>query len=73
MLGMFERWIGPETFRKGVLDYLAEARVGQRRRPTTSGARCRRRRGRTSASRMATFLDQPGVPLVRAEPLDRGR
>ena len=36
VLGMFERWIGEETFRQGVREYLQATRSATRRRPTSS-------------------------------------
>jgi aminopeptidase N len=72
VLTMFEGWVGPEKFRAGVLDYLrahewanAEGRdlwlaIGKQSGEDVDGA-------------MASFLDQPGVPLVTLEPVGGGR
>ena len=66
VIGMFEAFAGPERFRRGIARYLGEhlhgnatsreflAAVGAETRPDLAPA-------------FASFLDQPGVPLVRAE------
>jgi alanyl aminopeptidase len=71
VLGMFERWIGPEKFRQGVVDYLkahewknaAAADLWK-----TLGAAA----GKDITTPMATFLDCGGVPLVSVEPVKGG-
>ncbi len=73
VLAMFERWLGPETFRLGVLDYLETHAWGNATgsdlwNALTKAARESRgpAAGRDVAAAMATFLDQAGVPLVTA-------
>ncbi|MEO7431063.1 MAG: M1 family metallopeptidase [Dokdonella sp.] len=68
VLGMFEAWVGEETFRKGMRAYLARHAFGSGSSDDliatlaeTSG------KGETFAKAMRSFLDQPGVPLVQAE------
>ncbi|MCS6912574.1 MAG: M1 family metallopeptidase [Myxococcales bacterium] len=68
ILEMFERYIGPERFRQGVRRHLREHAFGHASAEdflavlaAESGAE-----GPAVASAMRTFLDQPGVPLVRA-------
>src|SRR5207245_1619649 len=72
VLMMFERWLGPQTFRKGVVDYLKAHRWGNATAADlwTSLSKAA---GKDVGGPMATFLDQPGVPLVRAEILPGGR
>ncbi len=72
VIGMMERWIGPELFRKGVNDYLRAHAWGN---ATASDlfASLSRAAGFAVGPAMATFLDQPGVPLVEARILDGGR
>ncbi|HYS78940.1 MAG TPA: M1 family metallopeptidase, partial [Candidatus Dormibacteraeota bacterium] len=72
VLMMFERWLGPQTFRKGVVDYLKAHRWGNATAADlwTSLSKAA---GKDVGGPMATFLDQPGVPLVRAEVLPGGR
>ena len=72
VLGMFERWIGPETFRKGVIEYLGAHEWGSTEASDLWQA-LSKAAGKDVGSAMATFLDQPGVPLVSAEPLAGGR
>ena len=72
VLGMFESWIGPEAFRAGVISYLEAHKWGN-----AEGADLWRALSRASGKDldavMASFLDQPGVPMVTAEPLAGGR
>ena len=71
VLGMFEEWIGPDKFRKGVLAYLAAHAWGN-----AEGADLWSELSKVSgldvAGAMATFLDQAGVPIVRATLLPGG-
>jgi len=65
VIGMFERWMGEETFRDGVNAYLLEnawgnAQAGDFWEALTDAA------GADVAASMETFLEQPGVPLVEA-------
>jgi alanyl aminopeptidase len=72
VLGMFEQWLGPETFRKGVIDYLKAHRWGN----ATAADLWRslsKAAGKDVGAAMSTFLDQPGVPIVRCEILAGGR
>jgi alanyl aminopeptidase len=78
VIAMFESFVGEENFRKGVSDYLSRhahgnataadflADVGRslKERATTPEDR---ERADAFAAAFATFLDQPGVPLVSAE------
>lgn len=71
VIGMFERWIGEEAFRNGVNAYLLENAWGNARasdfwKALTDVA------GADVASAMATFLEQPGVPLVEAYVVENG-
>jgi alanyl aminopeptidase len=63
VIGMFEGWIGPETFRKGVQEYL--------RRYSFKSATAAdfldvlsSNTGKEVTRAFSTFLDQPGVPLI---------
>ena len=67
---MFEAWIGPEVFRKGIRDYLAAHEWGNATAADLWGA-LSKASGKDVGRPMATFLDQPGVPLVSADA--RGR
>ncbi len=65
VIGMFERWMGEETFRAGVNAYLLEhawgnAQAGDFWAALTDVA------GADVASAMETFLEQPGIPLIEA-------
>ncbi|HKY32258.1 MAG TPA: M1 family metallopeptidase [Candidatus Polarisedimenticolia bacterium] len=72
VLAMFERWIGPEAFRKGVLDYLKAHAWGSATSDDLWKALARAS-GQDVSAAMAGFLEQPGLPLVRAERLGGGR
>jgi alanyl aminopeptidase len=66
VLAMFERWIGEETFRRGVHAYLTErafkAGTADDMLNALSAAA-----GKDVKTPFHTFLDQPGVPFVEAE------
>lgn len=72
VLSMFERWVGPEAFRQGVLDYLEENAWGNANAAdlwrALDGAT-----GRPVARSLAKFLEQPAYPLIRAELQDGNR
>jgi alanyl aminopeptidase len=69
---MFEQWLNPDTFRKGILDYITthewgNAAAGDLWRSLSEAA------GHDIGTSVSTFLDQPGVPLVSVEFLANGR
>ena len=68
VLRMFEEWLGEDTFRKAMHEYLASHAFGSGSSndlidtiAAVSG------KGETLKSAMRSFLDQPGVPLVHAQ------
>ncbi|HZJ54129.1 MAG TPA: M1 family metallopeptidase, partial [Myxococcaceae bacterium] len=65
VLRMFEQWVGPETFRRGIQGYLRTHADGNATArdflAAISGAA-----GRDVAPAFASFLDHPGVPRVQA-------
>jgi alanyl aminopeptidase len=68
VLAMFEQWVGPDKFRKGVLDYIEEHAWGN----ATSDDLWRalgEASGNDVSSAMTTFVNQPGMPLVTMEVL----
>ncbi len=66
VIGMFEAYVGPDRFRKGVQRYLTTRAHGN---ATASDflAAISADAGRDMAPAFSTFLEQPGVPLVGAE------
>jgi alanyl aminopeptidase len=72
VLAMFEVFLGPETFRRGVHDYLREHAWGNATSRDLWSA-LGRAAGRDVGAAMTTFVDQPGLPLVRVELLPGGR
>ena len=72
VLAMVERWIGEEAFRSGVLDYVARHAwgnaVGEDLWQALDAAS-----GEQVSSVLASFLEQPGLPLIRVEPEPGGR
>ena len=67
VLSMFESWLGPESFRKGVRDYLQAHSWGNatsadffRAVGAASG------RGDAAVAAFRSFIEQPGLPLVEA-------
>ena len=71
VLSMFERFVGPEVFRKGVQAYLKEHAWGNATASDLWKALDQASGGKVSTS-MATFTDQPGVPYVRVVPVPGG-
>ncbi len=71
VLGMFEQWLGPDSFRAGVLQYLKAHEWG-----TAVGAdlwsALSNAADKDAAGPMATFLDQGGIPIVSVDVLDGG-
>jgi alanyl aminopeptidase len=65
VIAMFERWIGPESFRQGVNAYLRKHAWGNAQ-ATDFWAALGQAAGGDVATSMETFLVQPGVPLVEA-------
>jgi len=66
VLAMTERWLGPQTFRKGVVAYLAKHAWGNAEGKDLFDA-LSTASGKDVGAMLSTFLDQGGVPLVRAE------
>jgi alanyl aminopeptidase len=71
VLSMFERYLGPETFQKGVRAYLKEHSWGNATADDLWHA-LDKASGTNVSAAMTTFLDQPGVPLVRVVPAEGG-
>ncbi len=72
VLTMFEQWLGPETFRAGVLAYLKEHEWGNAV-GSDLWASLSKVSGKDASGAMTSFLDQGGVPLVSADMLPDGR
>lgn len=72
ILAMFESWIGPERFRQGVIDYL-RAHAGATVRSSDFWTALSKVAGRNGARAMATFVEQPGIPIVTVAPLPGAR
>jgi len=66
VLGMAERWLGPEAFRTGVRNHIARHRHGNARAADLFAA-LGEASGKDVARMMSTFVDRPGVPLVSLE------
>ncbi|HUC43162.1 MAG TPA: M1 family metallopeptidase [Candidatus Sulfotelmatobacter sp.] len=65
-LRMFEEWLGEAAFQKGVRRYLEDHRWGNAAAADFLSAISREGKPEV-ASAFATFLDQPGVPLVTVD------
>ncbi len=72
VLQMFEIFLGPETFKRGVRDYLRLHAWGNATASDLWSA-LGQAAGRDVGAIMSTFVDQPGLPLVGVEPLPGGR
>jgi alanyl aminopeptidase len=66
VLSMFERWVGPDVFQKGLHDYLMAHRFGSATASDFLAAESAAA-GKDVKTPFSTFLDQPGVPFVEAE------
>ena len=62
VISMFERWLGPEQFRAGVIKHL-QAHAWK----NATAADFWSALGKQTAAPMNTFIDQPGLPLITAE------
>ncbi|MDD9937810.1 MAG: M1 family aminopeptidase, partial [Myxococcales bacterium] len=71
VLTMFERYLGPEVFRKGVRAYLRERAFGVGAAPDLIAA-LERASGRELAPAFNSFLEQVGVPLLEVVPRCEG-
>jgi alanyl aminopeptidase len=68
VIRMFERWIGPEAFQKAARDYLRAHADKNATGADFLAALDRAAEGKQGVgAAFATFLDQPGVPLVAME------
>ncbi|MFI5197233.1 MAG: M1 family aminopeptidase [Thermoanaerobaculia bacterium] len=67
LLGMFESWVGDETFRKGVQGYLRAHAFGNATAADFVGAIAAVSKNPAVNTAFFSFLDQPGVPLVAVE------
>ena len=72
VLAMFERWLGEETFRRGVLDYL-KAREWKNATAADLWKALAKASGKPIDASLATFIDQPGVPRVSVAELGEGK
>lgn len=72
VLDMFEQFVGPEKFRAGVNAYLKAHAFGNAT-AADFWAALSQATGQDIAPAMATFLDQPGVPLIDAQILPGGK
>jgi alanyl aminopeptidase len=72
VLHMVEDWIGPQSFRAGVLLYLKEHADGNATAGDLWNALSTASKQDVKAV-LSTFLDQPGVPIVTLEPLEGNR
>src|SRR6185503_1106006 len=62
VISMFERWLGPEQFRAGVIKHLKAHAWGN-----ATAADFWAALGKQTAAPMNTFIDQSGLPLITAE------
>lgn len=65
VIAMFERWLGPDLFQKGVRLHLSQHRFGNASADDFLSA-LSTAAARDVATPFRTFLDQPGVPFVEA-------
>ena len=65
VIAMFEQFLGPERFRAGIRQYLAEHRDGNATRDDLMGALSAQ--GADVGPALRSFVEQPGLPLLHAE------
>jgi alanyl aminopeptidase len=66
VIGMFERWMGRETFQKGIKSYLKGHHLGNATADDLMKS-LSEASGKDVGTPFKTFLDQPGVPLVEVK------
>src|SRR5687767_10568025 len=66
VLTMFERWIGPDRFRQGVLDHLKSNAWANANAAEFFASLAKHAPAGTAAA-LETFVVQPGIPLVNVE------
>ncbi|MBI5170223.1 MAG: ERAP1-like C-terminal domain-containing protein [Candidatus Eisenbacteria bacterium] len=71
VLSMFEDFLAPDVFRKGVREYLKEHAWGNATAADLWKALDAASGSNVSAA-MSTFTDQPGIPMVRVVPIPGG-
>ena len=68
VLTMFENWVGEDTFRKGMREYLASHAFGSGSADELIASLTRASgKGDAFAKGMRSFLDQPGAPLIKVQ------
>ena len=72
VLGMFEHYLGAETFRRGVVDYI-DAHAWGNAVAADLWQAVDEVSGQKVSQAMATFFEQPGFPLLDVEVLGDGR
>ena len=72
LLVMYESWLGTEVARRGVRDYI-ERHAWKNTVAADLWSALGRASGRDVAASLGSYVDQPGTPIVTAEPLGDGR
>jgi alanyl aminopeptidase len=72
VLAMIEQWMGEEPFRQGVVSYLHRHRWGSAEAADFWNA-LRRASSPEITQALESFIEQPGLPMVRLEPLQGNR
>jgi alanyl aminopeptidase len=71
VLAMFEQWIGPEVFRKGINEYL-RAHAWKNAVAGDLWAALSQVSGKDVTAAMAGYIEQQGLPLLSVEPVPGG-
>ena len=71
VLGMVERWLGPEVFRRGIRTYI-DANVDGNTEAADLWSTLSEVSGEDVEAVLSSFVDQPGYPLLAATPGDDG-
>jgi alanyl aminopeptidase len=72
VLAMFEQWLGEEAFRNGVVNYINDNAWGNAT-AADFWKHLDKASGKKLSPAMATFIDQPGVPMISLEIQGKGK
>lgn len=72
VLNMFEAWVGPETFRRGVLAYIEANAWGNAEAQDLWGA-LDEASGKDLSTALASYIEQPGFPLITIAAVEEGK
>jgi alanyl aminopeptidase len=72
VLGMFEQWLDPDTFRQGVVNYI-NAHAWGNATAADLWAELDAVSGKGAGAALAGFIEQPGLPVIAVENVGGGK